>query len=513
MLRPRIRSGLLAGGLLVAAATAGGCARSRTPAAPSTLRVLSPSLPESLDPTRDSRLGSRNVFFNVFDPLVRVNSAGQLVPAIAESWTNPSAEVYEFRIRAGVRFHGGATLEPADVVASLERARAPDSVLAGNLADVLEVRVAGPRSVALHLRVPTAILLHSLTAIPILKPGKQDTLPDGTGPYEVAEFRPAELVRLRRFAGYYDKPPLLDSVTFRRFRSGEEVLAALREPEPTLVFDPSKAAAAAAREDARLRVASEPSGLLVYLAFDLARSPTPGVKLPVNPFRDVRVRRAFRYALDLEALIRDASSAGGIPATQLAPPGVFGFDPLLRATPRDLPRARALLKDAGFPDGFEVVLDVRQNDRPLGEALGRQLKELGIRVGVNPLAGEDFTRKIEGDSSIYAYNWILGQESGEALKNFFHTKDPRRGLGLKNRIGYSNPRVDQALEVATATQDEEARLKALNLVMRLLMEDLPWVPLFADKTTRVYPRNLFFPARTDGMLVLREARVEAGSSP
>lgn len=497
----RWRSRLLVLGLAAAAASACACSRSTEG---TTLRVLSPNLPDRLGPTADSRLGSRNVFFSVFEPLVRVDSGGHLVPAVAESWATTAPDVYEFRIRQGVRFHDGTPLGMGDVVASLERARAPGSAIAGNLADVVEIRVAHAHSVLVRTRVPTAVLIHALTAVPILKPGSP--LPLGTGPYEVVEFAPGERVRLRRFAGHYEKPALLESVVFQRYRTEADVIAAILEPQATMVLDPSRAAVAAAQESGRYRVASELSGSLVYLAFDLARSPTPGVRLAVNPFRDVRVRRAFQLALDQEALIREASTVGGVPATQLAPPGVFGFDPGLPAPRQDLARSRALLAEAGHASGFEAVLDVRRNDRVLGEALARQLEKAGVRLTVNDLLDEEFTKRIDTESSLFAYNWVLGQESGEALKNFFHTFDPARGLGLRNRIGYSSPEVDRILEEAMVTLGRELRREALYAAMRRLMEDLPFVPLFADKTTRIYPRHLAFPPRIDGMLVLREAR-------
>jgi peptide/nickel transport system substrate-binding protein len=414
--------------------------------------------------------------------------------------------VYVFRLRDGVRFHDGSRFEAADVVASIERARAPQSLIGGNLANVAEVRIEGPHAVALRTRVPTALLLQGLTAVPITKVAAVSGLPVGTGPYQVAEFAPGSRVTLRRFAGYYGEPPELARVAFQGFRGEDEALAALKTGQPVVVLDPPRAAVALARTDPRHRVAADLSGSLVYLAFDLARSPTPGVGLPANPFRDLRVRRAIRLALDLDGLIAGGASSGARAATQLAPPGVFGFDPGLAVPARDLTGAKALLLQAGLRAGFRAVLDVRQHDKPLADAVAAQLGDLGIRVSVNPLPSEEFIRHIDGGSSLYTYSWVLGQETGEALKNFFHSKDPERGLGLNNRTGYSSPEVDRAIEDAMGTLEREARLTTLYRVMRLLMDDLPWIPLHVAEATRIYPRDLVFPPRIDGMLVLREAR-------
>lgn len=504
---PSRRLWFVPGALLALAAAGGWACTSRNEAEGARrLTILGPGAPQELDPTQDSRLDARNVFLSVFEPLVRVDPTGRLIPALAESWTNPSPDLYSFRLRRGARFHDGEALGAAHVVASFEAAQAPSSLLAGNLADVVEVRAAGPLSVELKTRLPTAVLLPSLTAVLVQKPGKPGGLPIGTGPFKVAEFRPGEFVRLRRFEDYYGTVQLLEEVTFRRYQGEEEVLEQLKSSlEPTAVLDPPKAVVEAALKDARFRVVAELSGSLVYLAFNLREDAAPS-GLKRNPFLDVRVRRSFRMALDLDTLIRDATPLGGVPATQLVPPGVFGFDPKRPVPLPEASRGRGLLKEAGYPSGFSVVLDVRRNDRPLGESLARQLAELGVRVEVDLLSGEEFLRKrTSGESLLFAYNWVVGEDSGESLKNFFHTRKPEARLGVRNITGYSNPDLDAAIEEALSALDQDQRLALLRRAMALLMEDLPWIPLFADKTTRVYPKNLNFPRRLDGMLVLSEA--------
>ncbi len=491
---------LLAVGLLLTTATA--CMAGRRPAPEPALRVLSSTLPEQLDPTRDSRLGSRHLYQNLYDPLVRIDASGKLVPVIAESWTNPSPDTYAFRLRPGLSFHDGQPLTADHVVASLERARDPASAIAGAVADVAEVRAPDARSVVVRTHGPSPVLLHALTAVPIFKPAQAGALPVGSGPYRPVEFQPGKRMLLRHFAGHQEPPPLLDQVVFERYENDEQVLAALREGRPTVVLSPPPAAVATASSDPRFQIVRQLSGSLVYLAFDLARDPTPGVRLRVNPFRDPRVRRGVRSALDLSAL---AAPRGGVPATQLVPPGVFGFDPSLPSPKPDLAVARALLRAAGHPAGFEAVLDVPAISRSLGEGVVQQLAGLGLRLELNALSAEDFHERIaSGRSSFYVYSWVVGQESGEALKAFFHTKDPARGLGMNNRTGYSNREVDTLLEQAATTTGDEARRVLLVRTMRLLMNDVPWVPLFAAHSVRIFPRDLTFPPRIDGILVLRE---------
>lgn len=490
----RASAAALACGWLIAAC--GGGARELT--------VLSPTLPERFDPHADTRLVSRSVFLNVLEPLVQVDAGGRLVPALAESWTNPTASAYAFRLRGGVRFHDGAPLTAAEVVRSLQASRAPASVLAGNLADVRDVRALDDATVWIETGRPSPLLVQSLTAVPIWRslPGG---LPAGTGPYRLVEFVPGERVRLRAEDRHYRRAPFVREVTFRRFRSAAEAVSALAGDASIVVLVPPGEAVEAAEANPRFRVHVQPANSVVYLAFDVARDRTPGVALPANPFRDVRVRRAIRLALDLDALAAGMTRAGARPATQLVPRTVFGFVPGLAVPRPDPGAARVLLREAGLPEGFAVRLDVQQGGSPLGEAIARQLAPVGVRVQVTPFPPADFRKRIEGGSTFFLYNWVVGLEAGWALRAFLHTRDEGTAAGLRNLTGYSNPEVDRALDEALSTLEEPARLLLLQRAMVLLMEDLPWVPLVTPNVLRIEPQALAFPARTDELLLVGEA--------
>lgn len=477
------------------------------------LRVLTSGVPERLDPLGDSRMGSRNVFLAVFEPLIRVAPDGRLTPAIAERWVNPSPEVYEFHLRSAVRRHDGRLLEAGQVVAALQRARAAGSVLAGNLAEVDRIESRDPSTVTITTRMPSSILLHALTAVPICLDAATPGRWVGTGPFRVAGFDPGEEVRLERFPVYWGARPAFDRVTFRRFASAEDLERRLGEPGPTVVLDAPRSAIESARSDPRWRLVSELSNSVGYLAFDLARDPTPGVQLDRNPFLDLRVRRAVRLALDVEPLLRLGASGARTPASQLAPHSVFGHDPGIAAVGRDLAAARGLMASAGLAGGFACSLDAPLGERALAEEVGRQLAAIGIRVDVRALPVREFRARIDSGSSFFLYNWVLGQESGEALKNFFHTRDAARGLGVRNRTGYSNADLDRLLEGAGKVTLAAERLRVLQEAMRLLMADLPWVPLFMERATRIVSRDVSLPLRADGMLALAEVRTGSAAAP
>jgi ABC-type oligopeptide transport system substrate-binding subunit len=122
---------------------------------------------------------------------------------------------------------------------------------------------------------------------------------------------------------------------------------------------------------------------------------------------------------------------------------------------------------------------------------------------------DEFVRRIEGRSPFFLYNWIVGQESGAALRNFLHTRDPWRSLGLQNRTGYTNVEVDYLLEQAGGPVSPGERVTLQRRAMAVLMKDLPWIPLFIPNEQVVQPADLAIPSRIDEMLLLADVRPAA----
>lgn len=509
--------GKRAAAIVAAGLAASACRSAPAPAAREerVLQVLAFTLPERVDPYSETRVGSRDVLLNVFEPLLRVDAAGRSTPELAERWDCPAEDRCAFHLRAPVFFHDGEPLRPEHVADSIRRAGAPGSALATNVADVADVRVLDGSTVLVQTRGPARLLPYTLTSIPVVKPTADGKTLVGTGPYRIRSFVPGRQVWLYRFAEYRGEAPFVEEVRFQAFADAAHALSLLRSHPRSVVLTPPRDVVRAVRDDPRFRVSSLGTGQsLYYLAFDLARDPTPGVPLGRNPYRDPRVRHAVRLALDVEAMVRDATATGGTAASQFVPPGVFGFDPDLRPAARDLRAARRLLAEAGLAGGFPTTLDVLELDRPVAELLAAQLAECGIRVAVRSHRGREFRALIDGgESTLFFYSWVVGRGSGKSMLSFLHTRDAARGLGLRNRTGYSNPRLDRVLEEATVAPEGEEHRRLLRQATGVLLEDLPWVPLFSDRITRVYTRELSFPDRLDELLMLREVQPAAASSP
>lgn len=487
--------------LLAVLATGAACNRVERQAGPArdTLKVLSSYLPEEIDPYADSRFISRILAVNVFDPLVRAGSTGEPVPALAASWSNPSPDVWRFQLRDGARFSDGSPVTSADVVQSFERARAEGSAVAGSLASVKSVQADGPQAVDITAAEGSGVLLPTLTAVLIAReapaaPAGRRNL--GTGPYEVVQFVPGTRVELKATAS---SPAEIRHTVWECFSSGPEAIESLKANPGTLVIDPPEEAARWAAGDKRFTLSSEFSGALQYLGFGLRKGPDGRP----SPFSEKRAREAVRLALDIPALLEVVGPAAGFPASQLVPSGVFGFDPEIRLRQRDLSAARSLISSLGLGER-KVSLDTTQPNAHVARAVAAQLREAGLDAEVRVQPSPAFRRKIETESQLFLFSWVVGPDAGEPLRNFFHTKDVEKGLGLNNRTGFSNPDFDRAIQEAARVSEPSARLPLLKRAIQILDREIPWVPLYTIRSVRLHPRDLGISFRSDGMLLLSD---------
>lgn len=468
-----------------------------------TLTVLITSDPTSLDPNREIDLVTDSVLFNAFEPLVGFDSDLHARPILAESWEHPTPERWRFRLRKGVRFHDGSPFDAEAVRASLMALKAqPDLEASQFLTVIRAIEVVDADTVDLVTHEPRSIL-STLPFVYVTKPNGTGQFPPlvGTGPYRVTEWTPQQRVVLERWDRHWAPPPPVRRAVFVPVPDPEARLARLQAKEADISYGiPPRHAVAAPPTSAP---GAEPSvrfvrraGLTVfYLVFNLRPRPP-------NPFLDIRVRQALHLAIDRAAIVRDVLHGAGNVATQPVAPLVFGFDPALPPPAVDRERAKVLLAEAGHGRGLATRLDFPSGRLAVAQRLQSQLAAVGVTLELNPLS-PDHAYELASGAPLFLAGW--GCSTGEASEFFeFCLHTPTSGRGAGNYGAYSNPELDQIAETNGAVLDARARRSMLQRAARIVMKDLPILPLYVEDDVYGVAPGVRFAARADSEIRLTD---------
>lgn len=497
-------------GCLAVAALLGACGHADRGRPLDTVRVSMPHDAIELDPHARNQLAAFSVVTQIFEPLVTTDSSMQIQPCLASRWENPDPSTWVFHLRPNVRFHSGKRLDSADVVYTMDRLLStPDLEMSGYLLYIDSITALDPLTVRIRTTKPLAVLLNKLRFISIVPKGatraELDAHPDGTGPFRLAEWVPGKLLRISRFDGYWGTPAALREVTFRLDRSPFEALQDLKTGRSDLAQCNSKHLAALLGNDRRFRVMRRTSIFVKYIGYDFAQEAPPGVFPPPNPFRKLQVRQAIDIGIDRRRLIA-ALPDDAVPATQLVPPFIFGFDPRIAEAPYDPARSRALLAEAGLPSGFSAPFLTRKLFADAAREVTAQLHGVGIRLDLDVVPDAKFFEIANaGRSPVHLSRFgCLTGDISDILDNVLHSLEPARHFGIHNRVGYRNPEVDRAIEASAEMQGVNARRDALQKVERTLMDDLVWIPLYVDDDDYAVDRRIAWQPRNDGLILASE---------
>ncbi|MFT4089151.1 MAG: ABC transporter substrate-binding protein [Asticcacaulis sp.] len=439
--------------------------------------------PPNLDPTSGAAAPIDEVVSgSVFETLLTLDRAGQLKPVLALSWQVASDGLsVDFRLRPDVRFHDGSVLTAENVRFSLLRAIADTSSNAErtNLSVIKDVQVIAPDQVRLLLKKRDAGLLYHLTKgdAAILSLKGADRLaeaPVGTGPFRFVSWRRGDSVSLKRFDGYWGGPARVEGVTFRFLPDPTAALSAVRAGDVQLFPEfPSPESLEALQKDSRFKVTVGPSEAEVILAINNRN----------GPLRDVRVRQALSHAIDKNAVRNGAMYGYGQLISSHFPPQNAAFEDLSAYYPYDPARARQLLAQAGYADGFDVTLNLPPPvyARRSGEIIAAQLAQVGIRVTIrnSEWAGwlDQVFMRHDFDLTVISH--------AEALDyDIYGRKD--------YYFGFDNAGVQATLSALNAEDNPQAREALLRQVQRDITQAAPNVFLYQ------YPRLFVADARVRG---------------
>ena len=474
-----------------------------------TLRIASAFDPQTMDPHAVALLYHTRVYTQVYESLVNRDAQYRLEPSLALSWEAAGPTAWRFKLRPGVLFHDGMPFTADDVVFSIERALGPSSQRSFQLKGVKAARKVDDLTVDLVLESPDAVLPEKLQGLAIMSRawsvahkvekaqdfnGKQETFAvrnaNGTGPFRLERFEPdvrTVLQRNPRWWGWGDKRSgNVDEVTLVAIRSDATRLAALVSGEIDLVLDPPYQDIERLKREGAIKLMQATDLGQQYLTFDQARDELEGsdAKMdgkPRNPFKDVRVRRAVYHAIDVDLITRKVLRGQGVPTGAFLSPKVDGSPAELdKRLPFDPARARALLAEAGYPNGFSITLDCVNVPwrEAVCQAMTAMLTKVGIRATLRSSPTNQFFPKLSGaTASFMEFGWTPNPDAWSSLNALFRTWD-KSGGGTFNAGRYSNPKLDTLIDSMRIEPDLTRRRAMVGVALRLVNEELPFIPLY-----------------------------------
>ncbi|UFN49375.1 ABC transporter substrate-binding protein [Roseomonas sp. OT10] len=498
--KPTHRAGLalrLLGGAALAVPLAA------TPATAQTVTIAIGGSVTSLDPHFYNASPNHSVAAHFFDKLVEFTGRTQMVPQLAESWRPISDTVWEFKLRPGVKWHDGRDFTAEDVAFTIQRAPdVPNSPggFGSFVRAIQKVEIVDPLTIRFHTPGPYPLLPTDFTSVYVISrhAGTGASTEDynsgkavvGTGPYRFGSYSPGTRVQMTRNDAYWEGRPSWERVDFRIISSPPARTAAILSGDVDIIDTVPSSDLARLRGDQRVRLSSIQGLRLIYMAPDRSRTADPifvtdndGKPLAQNPFNDLRVRQALNIAIDRQAITQRVMEGTATPNGQWLPPGTYSYNPDVQPPAYDPNRAKALLAEAGFPNGFRMTLhtpnDRYPNDARTAQAVAQMWTRVGVQTQVEALPWSAFSvRSARQEFGMRLLGW--GSPTGEAsyaLVGILNTFDAAKRTGPNNTGRYSNPQLDALTERATATLDDGAREALLRQAVKMAMDDVAIIPL------------------------------------
>ena len=487
---------------MVGAVCAALCLLSAVPAAAQrTLTIGAQTPPSALDPHFHNTTNNNMVLRQVFEALFEINNRGEREPRLAESLRLIDPLTWEVTLRAGVVFHDGTPFEADDVAFTIARVpTVPNSpaLFTSAVRSIAAVEIVDPRTIRIRTHEPNPVLPWDLAAPVILSrrihgpsPSTADfnsgRLVIGTGPYRFASYANNERFEATRNPTYWGPPEPWDRVVFRYIPQPGSRSAALLAGEVDLIDYVPVQDVGRFRRDARFATFEGDSVTFVYLFPDSMRETSPqatdkqGRPLPANPLADRRVRQALSLAIDRAAISERLYEGLARPADQFAAPIAEHRIQGLPGLPHDRARARALLAEAGYPDGFRLTVHGPNgffpSDDNLLQAIAQQFTRIGVETQVQALPPATlFTRATNRDFSMFM-TYFSAFLSISPLRQVVMTRNAELGHGPFNRQRYSNPAMDAPLAEALQAMDPERRQVLTQQAMRALLDDMGVLPV------------------------------------
>ncbi len=441
----------------------------------------------TLDPHSQNEGPTSNILHQMYEPLIQRANDGSLRPTLATSWkitSDPS--VWEFKLRQGVKFHGGQSFSAEDAAFSITRAMHANSGMRGLLGSIDSVAAVDAETLHIKTKGPNPLLPSYLTNIMMMSKAwseaNQATIPqdfkekkdnpavrnvNGTGAFTLVSREQDVKTVMKKNENYWDKSIKhgITEITYLTIKTDATRVAALLSGEVDLVQDVPVQDIERLEKSPGMKVTLGPENRSIFFGFNVDPAPIASTDVKdKNPFSDVRVRKAVNIAIDREAIRRAVMRGQSIPAGMIAPPFVAGYTKEMDAVPKlDIDGAKKLLAEAGYPNGFSARLDCPNDryvsDEGICQASAAMLAKIGIKVSVNAQSKTKHFPLIEKnppETDFFLLGWGVPTYDSHYIFSFLY--GGREGKeGAFNGTRLNDPELNKQIISLTSETDQAKR--------------------------------------------------------
>jgi len=474
--------------------------------------------PLTMDAHHVIDFATASIIEHMVEPLLELTPKGEIAPKLVEKW-EVSADATEFtlRLKKGIKFHDGQPFNAEAVKVNFDRRLDFNAAtkLYFLVAQIASVTVVNEYTVKIKTKVPFAPLLSNLTypTNGIQSPAalkrywdKPLIMPIGTGPFIFKEWAPGNKLVMVRNDNYWGINPALSEVTFRVIPNDASRVAALEKGEVHVAVKIPPSDLPRLEANSKIRIMTSPSARTIYLGFNCLK----------EPFTDKRIRQALNYAVNKEAIVEHVLGGAGRVSDAPISPVIFGYAPI-KTYEYSIEKAKALLAEAGFPEGFETTLHISSGryykDASLATAVAADLLKVGVKAEIKSMDWDTYIPFILRDQEaaehrLYVLGWstLTGDADYGLYPLFYSSEWPRKGT---NASFFNNEKLDQLLDTARSAANPNERKKLYKEAMTLIVDEAPWIFLYSEiEMTGVRANVKDIIVQPTERVIVKQARIE-----
>lgn len=447
----------------------------------------------TLDPNADTVIANHNIQDSMFDMLVRRDTQGKFAPSLALSWENPDETTWKFVLRKDVKFHNGNPFTAADVKFTFDRIqsdKALASKMAGNISTITSTVAVDDFNVIFKTTAPDPTFLARLAEVPIVDKETVEKMgleafakaPVGTGPFKFVEWKKDQQVVMERYDGYWKGKATIKTLVWRPIAEPAVAVSELQLGNIDIAYQQITIDSLAQIEAQGNKAIGVPSVRYLYGVFDMAQK-------PVN---DPKVRLAITYGIDLDTIIKDLLKGHARRISQPADALTFGYNPDLKPFPYDVAKAKQLLTEAGYANGFTMNCETRTAFKSVLEVVAQQLSKIGVQCNIIIDETSVHLSKVTSKKMEAFFLWSWGNSTMDAdgvAYRMFRTGQLYSMTSI--------PELDKLVDRAHVIMDQTERLSLYKQAHQLMYDQAPAVNMYQTESLYGIRKGVTWQPRQD----------------